>query len=274
MPGVWRVPRSVRVSDTSAILGARLAAARDRAGLTQAEVASRLNTRLGLVGDGAQIHQSYIARVEKGNALPSREVLEALAAILPVSYGQLVGAILRDRYFDEDKGELAYPLEKGLITLGELALWESKHPEVWVVAQEFVDHHLRDLFDAVARVLSGGGRFVFFLPRENRAGIRRYQSMLEREAKLDHSVTQNLLHIEIDEQERSLIGSAFVIALRAPGREDGAASDNEPYPNGYSILSAASGEPCLALRMSNFECRRLHDWLWNLMDRKIEEAAE
>lgn len=247
-------------------LGALVQRTRLDKGLTQNDLARALTERLGLEADEA-IHQSWVARLEAGEVLPTRTWIECVGRTLGIRYGVLLGAVLRDRFLPKGCEDFAFPIEKGLITLRDLAAWEkdSAHKEVWVVAQKFVDHHLRDFFNAVADVVTSGGTFVFFLPDENDALMKRYQAQIGQHAKTSAADRPlgRLIHVPLIGPQRSLIANAFVIANPLGGP---AIDDDEPYPNGYSILADEGGEPRLGMRLTNLECRELTGWLWSLKD--------
>ncbi|MGI9862874.1 helix-turn-helix transcriptional regulator [Moorella naiadis] len=76
-------------------LGARLRTLRQSRGLTQEQLAEH-----------ADLHPTYVAKIEAGMRLPSLEVLERLAAVLKVSLAAIVEAI------DEDAGLLSSPDEQ------------------------------------------------------------------------------------------------------------------------------------------------------------------
>lgn len=261
-------PRKREGEDTrAATLGRRVQKGRKDRGLSQGELAKALGKILIKSTKDEKFHQSYIARTERGAATPPGPVLRAIAVELNIGYGELLGALLRDHYLEADCADLAYPLEKGLITLDALADWEKAHSEVWVVAQKNIDQHVTKFFDAVSEIVRGGGEFVFFLPLDSSETIERMRARIETmRLQIDQEAASRgkdpcgdrLVYIPLEDRQR-LFAAGMVIANPNGGALE--PGETEPYPNGYTILNDERGEPKLGYRLSHEEAKSLVPWL-------------
>ncbi|WP_310636010.1 helix-turn-helix domain-containing protein [Delftia acidovorans] len=102
----------------SNFLGLRIAEARQKAGLSQAEL-----------GDKSGIAQTQISRYESGRAAPRRESIEKLAKALDVPLDWLLSAALVDET-GADRGEFVFqPSPENLEKLKALSTLTGKSPD-------------------------------------------------------------------------------------------------------------------------------------------------
>lgn len=234
-------------------LGERLRRARERKGeLTQSVLAKRVTDRLSAEGDIKGIQQTYIARLEEGKATPSKNVLRALAAELSVPYDYLLAALVTEQYGEEGRENIFFPLDKGVVTLSELAVWESNpgHKSVWLVAEKYIDNLSQEFFDAVSAIVARGDNFTFFVPEGQGPAIELYRHEIQQVT--GSPVTDAELHfVPLSEDQLSLMAASFVLAN--PDIRNAPATG---LPPGYLILNDETGEPCLGVAMSVPETRR------------------
>lgn len=228
--------------------GNALEAARKRNGLTQRDLAAAYVEREGGPASDTRIAntQSFIAKLEAGRiANPQRDDISWLNEKLKIDQGVLAGAILRDRYLPEEAATVAYPLQKGVMTLKALAVWEGaeNHSEVWIVAERYVDDHLRDFREAVLAILRRGGRIVFFLPHGRQEEFDEYKMWMSE--VLTTSLDDRLIMIPLSLDQSALMAAPFVLANPS--------TFTDTYPQGFVLINDEKGEPCVAIRMSREE---------------------
>lgn len=235
------------------LLGEALERARKRKGMSQATLAISFakHRPKGKDEDADERNaQTYLAKLENGRiANPRPEDLAWLAAELNVDFSIFVAAILRDRLLPPDKPDLsglALPLEKGMKTLPEIAEWERspQHTEIWIIAERYVDDHLRDFRQAVCDILKRGGRIEFFLPQGRQEDFEDYKAMLSEEEGMP-PLDDKLLLVPLSNIQSPFIANPFVIANPMQFEGD--------FPQGFVILNDANGLPAVGVRMSRAE---------------------
>lgn len=236
------------MSERLTLFGEVLEAARREASLTQRDLAKAYLERDGGQADEAAVAnaQSFIAKLEKGRVLhPQPDLISWLSKKLCVEYGQIISALIKDKYLPIDLRPITYPLEKGVKTLRQLAEWEGsdEHTEIWIVAERYVDDHLREFRDAVTSVLSRGGTIVFFLPQGRQEEFDEYKVWMSEHLKAP--LDDRLIMVPLSLDQSALIAAPFVLAN--PSVFTG------PYPQGFVFINNADGQPCTAIRMSREE---------------------
>jgi len=241
---------------------------RTKGPLTQGELATKLTRWLheqGLVGAKEKIHQSHVARLEKGVVPdPDPELLRALGEVLDVKFERLVGLLVKDKY--EIANEKIWPLMNDPLTLDELAAWEQQYEELWIVAIKYVDDTQTRFRSAIENILQKpNGRVTFFLPATQLPLFELYrEEVLEAVQKED----QEILHAVPlnDRQQVPLLVNSYVI-----GNPGSARSVDDPMSDpmeGYLILNNENYSPYLGLRMPADQVRDLSVRLARLRSRE------
>ena len=236
------------------LLGEALERARKRKGISQAALAIHF-AKHRPKGDkdrdaDERNAQTYLAKLENGRiANPRPDDLAWLAAELDVDFSIFVAAILKDRLLPADRPDLsslALPLEKGMKTLPEIAEWERtpEHRLIWVIAERYVDDHLRDFRQAVCDILKRGDRIEFFLPQGRQEDFEDYKAMLSEEEEMPRLDDRLIFH-PLSNTQSPFIANPFVLAN--PMQFEG------EFPQGFVILNDANGLPTVGVRMSRAE---------------------
>lgn len=230
--------------------GMLLKEARVRLGMTQQELTNAVNQRLA----AASIVQTWIAKLETGKVKwPDKDLLLVMADILGLTYNSVVAALMKDRY-GQGNLDYFYPLEKGVLTLTELALWEASesHVETWVAVREFTDEYRGEFREAVLAILDHEHRITFFMAAGLEERFELYREHLS--ANLGRQVdTSELRYVPLSTAQRAFLVSPFVLASKV-----GLLNRSDSEPEGFQFLTDEQGEPRVAIRLSTFEARERH----------------
>jgi transcriptional regulator with XRE-family HTH domain len=227
--------------------------ARTDRNLTQSAVSNALTDFLSQTNSAktAIPVQSYIARLESGRGgFPDSMIMAGLAHTLNIPYDRLLAALMKDKYGQENRHEVFYPFEKGMLTLSELASWEASatHVETWVVVEEYMDDRRQDFREAVQEILRQGHTITFFMASGRERMVAMYRDELSSE--LGRTVTTNeVQYAPLSITERSLLVNPFVLTS-----ETGLINyHHAAEPMGYQLLTDDYGDPHVAIKLSRRE---------------------
>jgi transcriptional regulator with XRE-family HTH domain len=222
---------------------------RKRLGMTQIDLGKAVEIRRpGQRDVTAEALQTYIARLEKGMVPdPQPALLHALSVALKLPYTTLIAKLVAQKY--ELCDEFVSPMLRNPLTLDQLADWEAKQTELWIVTPDFLDEKRTKFRDAVVSCLKKpNGRVVFFLPKAKRTSFERYKGTLKRQGI--RNIDTSLVIVPGDDNQMALIAACYVIAN--PSLQLRESQDDDPETEGYLIIYD-HGAPYLAIQMSRQE---------------------
>jgi transcriptional regulator with XRE-family HTH domain len=193
-----------------------------------------------------EVSQTLVARLERGLVQdPKPEILRAISSVLQIKggYESLVGQLIKDKYGIEHQ-KLAM-LHRRPLTLAEVADWEGKQSEIWVVATRIVDTQDPQFAAAVGKVVyQNGGEAIFFIPVDL---LGRFETLkaLARDNASEFDVETRLRAIPLSQEQEAVLAISFVIAN--PSRRD-----KRPAA-GYLILNDENAYPYVAFEMYESE---------------------